>query len=354
MLYNKCTSELTKMNVWVLSVGLNRLGCFEANKDRIVEKGVLPLYLELVEKSCNEDERLIAAQGLWIFGYSDRCRNLIQNDAQMLSALHSLQQSSSSRDELRRAVAGALWIIEGRRSGVGAVPKSPKLPAGAGHIYISYHWTCVQFVGRLRDKLRSFGYKVFVDTENMGTCGLPLETVFEGLEKACVLIMCMSQKYKDSPCCRNGGQLKSNRPLRIQHALRLRRDILPLRLQQKYNPDGWLASVTNTRLIFDFSRDENLENVTMALIRELGPRGKSKSSLAAAAAAASVASVEQGEGMTTSAVYTSRSPSNQSVASGGQSVGIATDVVASRVIHWTESDVSHWLMDNGLTSAIDR
>jgi len=70
-----------------LSPGLNRLGCFEANKDRIVEKGVLPLYLELVEKSCNEDERLIAAQGLWIFGYSDRCRNLIQNDAQMLSGI---------------------------------------------------------------------------------------------------------------------------------------------------------------------------------------------------------------------------------------------------------------------------
>ena len=35
----------------------------------------------------------------------------------------------------------------------------------------------------------------------------------------------------------------------------------------------------------------------MALIRELGPRGKSKSSLAAAAAAASVVSVEQGEGV---------------------------------------------------------
>jgi len=56
-------------------------------------------------------------------------------------ALHSLQQSSSSRDELRRAVAGALWIIEGRRSGVGAVPKSPKLPAG-GQILIQYTGFC--------------------------------------------------------------------------------------------------------------------------------------------------------------------------------------------------------------------
>ena len=82
----------------------------------------------------------------------------------------------------------------------------------------------------------------------------------------------------------------------VEHAVRLRKDIIPLRLQQKYNADGWLSSIINTKLSFDFSREENLESVTTALVRELGPRGRSKSSLAAAAAAASVSVMEQRAG----------------------------------------------------------
>ena len=77
-------------NAYILSyLGLNRLGCFEANKDRIVEKGILPLYLELIQKPCNDDERLIAVQGLWIFSYSDKARNLILNDTEVLAGMTS-------------------------------------------------------------------------------------------------------------------------------------------------------------------------------------------------------------------------------------------------------------------------
>ena len=34
--------------------------------------------------------------------------------------------------------------------------------------------------------------------------GLPLELMFEAMEKTCVILLCMTQKYKDSPNCRNG------------------------------------------------------------------------------------------------------------------------------------------------------
>ncbi len=76
----------------------------------------------------------------------------------------------------------------------------------------------------------------------------------------------------------------------IEHACRLKKDLIPLRLQTKYNPDGWLAQVIGSKMYFDFSRDENLENMTTSLVRELGSRGRSRTAVAAAAAAASATS----------------------------------------------------------------
>ena len=50
--------------------------------------------------------------------------------------------------------------------------------------------------------------------------------------------------------------------------------MIPLRLQEKYLPDGWLGIMMGTKLWFDFSREENIDIHIPNLIREIGDRGK--------------------------------------------------------------------------------
>ena len=69
-----------------------------------------------------------------------------------------------------------------------------------------------------------------------------------------------------------------------EYIFRLRKDIVPLRLQPGYRPDGWLGILVGTRLYFDFSKEDLATSNLPRLIKELGNRGKIHAPVARAAA----------------------------------------------------------------------
>ena len=78
-----------------------------------------------------------------------------------------------------------------------------KVKAGiSGHIMISYQWANQKILIKIRDELRKKGYDVWMDIDQMG--GSTLAAMADAVEKASVVLVCMSQKYKDSPNCRAG------------------------------------------------------------------------------------------------------------------------------------------------------
>ena len=54
-----------------------------------------------------------------------------------------------------------------------------------------------------------------------------------------------------------------------EYTFRLRKKIVPLRLQPKYYPDGWLGILVGSKLVFDCSLQEKIEDSIRHLIREL-------------------------------------------------------------------------------------
>ena len=82
---------------------------------------------------------------------------------------------------------------------------------GAGiseHIMISYQWANQKILIKIRDEMRKKGYNVWMDIDQMG--GSTLAAMAEAVEKASVVLVCVSQKYKDSPNCRAGEYTFSN------------------------------------------------------------------------------------------------------------------------------------------------
>lgn len=55
---------------------------------------------------------------------------------------------------------------------------------------------------QIRDVLRSHGFKIWMDIDNI--TGSSLQAMAEAVEKADVILMCMSEKYKNSLNCRSG------------------------------------------------------------------------------------------------------------------------------------------------------
>lgn len=54
----------------------------------------------------------------------------------------------------------------------------------------------------------------------------------------------------------------------------MHKDILPIRLQPRYQPDGWLGALVGNKYAFDFSNMDKYDSSFRGLNKELGERGR--------------------------------------------------------------------------------
>ena len=76
---------------------------------------------------------------------------------------------------------------------------------------ISYQWDVQNLVIQIKNKLQADGFKVWMDVDEMG--GSTLESMARAVENASVVLVCVSQKYKESPNCRSGNDERSMREI---------------------------------------------------------------------------------------------------------------------------------------------
>ena len=127
---------------------------------------------------------------------------------------------------------------------------------------ISYQWDSQEVLVEVKNKLQASGYRVWMDLEQMG--GSTLEAMAKAVENASVILVCVSQRYKESPNCRSEAE----------YAYQLRKDIIPLMMEHNYRPDGWLGMIVGTKLWIDFRNSYGIEAGVGKLLRELGGRGR--------------------------------------------------------------------------------
>ena len=87
---------------------------------------------------------------------------------------------------------------------------------------ISYQWDVQKSMIHLKTQLQEQGYKVWMDVDEMG--GSTLESMARAVENASVVLVCVSQKYKESPNCRSGRHLHVFSPLHSLSSFSLEAD----------------------------------------------------------------------------------------------------------------------------------
>ncbi|KAL8606719.1 hypothetical protein ACOMHN_018753 [Nucella lapillus] len=267
--------------------GLGNLTQNDDNKKLLMEKDVLKL-LEPILDSGSEVEKQEAAHIVWNMAFNKENRTKMEKDKELIDRLERLKGSDCI--EVANAAKGALWVLNmdkrvqrdrqlnwGTASSSSALPSPsahglPTLPyplvpspAGGGqrgHVMISYQWSNQKVIMEICNSLRSRGFHVWMDVDNIS--GSTLQAMAEAVEKAEAVLMCMSSRYKDSPNCRTEAE----------YAFQLMRPIIPLLMERSYQPDGWLGILKGSKLFFDFSGKYPYEKKIEDLVKELGHRGR--------------------------------------------------------------------------------
>jgi len=150
---------------------------------------------------------------------------------------------------------------------------APSEAKSAKRIMISYQWDNQPIIKRLAESLKSAGYNVWLDLEQMS--GSTLSAMADAVEGSEVVVVCLSSKYQNSKNCRLEGE----------YAHLNSKTIVPLMMEGNFRPTGWLGLIIGGRLWFDFTNEErhtaSYQGLLSELQRSLGPP-KSGAALAGA------------------------------------------------------------------------
>ena len=286
-----------------LAEGLSHLAVNDTNKKILGQKGATSVLISVIKTSSEDAEKVSAIKALWMLAFDDNNKKAIRQEDGAVGLLCHLQHSKDS--QVQRAAAGALWEVEGKTA-----RNVEGTESTGNHVMISYQWDSQEMLVEVKNRLQASGYRVWMDLEQMR--GSTLEAMAKAVENSSVVLVCVSERYKESPNCRSEAE----------YAYQLRKDIIPLMMQRKYRGDGWLGMLVGTKLWFDFSSKQSIEPSVTKLIKELGDRGKD--------------------------VDNTDEPSVTPVAPAVQPDDVDTAPSSPGVSTWTNEEVKQWFKEIGL------
>jgi len=259
----------TSFSLKEILLGVINLSVNDANKVILHDIGIIEILFEIIQVDSAkphhervlqglDEAKVMAAKILWNLSFNDVCLNTIKNHLDTLKSY-----SNSSNKNLRDNIMGILFEIAQRN-----IPKPTKLSEeieseshNTPHIMLSYQWGSQEIVKKIAFALRDAGYKIWLDIEEMQ--GSTLQAMADAVERSCIVLICLTQKYKESPNCRSEAEYTN----------KLRKHFIPLMLESNYQPDGWLGILLGEKLYYPFD-ETNFEATFNKLVKVIGNKGK--------------------------------------------------------------------------------
>ncbi|XP_052098072.1 uncharacterized protein LOC127732904 [Mytilus californianus] len=247
-------------SVHELVEGLAGLAKNDENKLKIMEKkDTYPLLKKSIMQNKAEQEQLAAVRAVWELSFVEKNKKILAKDKDLMSKLESLQKHDNQ--DIANSAGRALFVInpDNEKNLMKSVDdsKSKLEHPEQEHIMISYQWSNQKTILQIKDKLRQNNFPVWIDVDFME--GSMLQMMASAIEKASVVLICYSEKYKDSKNCRTEAE----------YAFARDKMIIPVLLQNRYRPDGWLGILIGSKKFYDFSGKYDFEKKFLELRGEL-------------------------------------------------------------------------------------
>ena len=111
------------------------------------------------------------------------------------------------------------------------------------HIMISYNTSNREMVLKIKEKLEALNYKIWIDINDIH--GSSLESMAGAIENSFVVLICISERYRESINCQ----------AEAQYAFKIKKPIIPCIMQKGYeNVSGWLGILMGDRIFINFTK----------------------------------------------------------------------------------------------------
>ena len=129
---------------------------------------------------------------------------------------------------------------------------------------ISYNSASRSLCLQIKSQLEEAGYKVWIDVNDIH--GSSLDSMARAVEDARTVLICITEKYRQSLNCQ----------AEAQYAFKMNKHIVPLIMEKDYeNVRGWLGIIMSDKIFVNFTKYE-FDECIRRLKNEISSRSKAR------------------------------------------------------------------------------
>ena len=182
---------------------------------------------------------------IWALIFHHKLRRLLLDNYEDFRIYLKEILINSNEQGVQAAAKGILWQLESHAN----ITKTPEqlqsietVPELKYDLMISYSHANKDLCYQIHQSLLKNNFRVWLDFDNM--YGSTLQSMATAIESSEIVVICMSNPYKQSAYCRSEAE----------YAYTRQRKIIPLVMEKKYRPDGWLGFICASKLYVDFTK----------------------------------------------------------------------------------------------------
>ena len=198
------------------------------------------------------DQYPITLDILWALSFNTDIQHQLRSNAAFMSKLVHLAKESENEQQ-RKATHGILWNL--RLIHQDRVISDTDDPS-VFDIMISYSHKDEAICKRIYQELNRRGYRVWIDFDQIH--GNVMDAMAQAIEQSQMILICMTEQYRRSNYCRAEAHYAFQRQLKL----------VPVLLQEHYQPDGWLLFLIGQLIYVDFTKHDFDHSMDM-LMKEL-------------------------------------------------------------------------------------
>lgn len=227
-------------------------------------------FIESLKKLIYESNDVVQFYAIRLFSqlaFSNEINQDLNKDTRFIEFIQELENKPSFKyKKLKKICTEFLWIIKNQNSS-----KTESIDSNSSnensHIMISYNTGSRELCLRVKCELERLNYKVWIDVSEIH--GSSLDSMAKAVENAMCVLMCVTEKYRNSVNCQ----------AEAQYSFRRQKIIIPLIMQKGYHDVyGWLGIIIGDKIFVDFVKYE-FEESMKRLIQQIQLNNSNKTSL---------------------------------------------------------------------------
>ena len=249
-IYVQKYSKGTNISLYAIIYSLYRLSVNNTMKKKVYFQFEIKRYLKSILEKCNEDETELILQLIAQLSFDKEIVNDLKLDDWFLKKFQSYSSNQFGKG-IKLLSDKILWnlkdlssnqLVDSRVLNASSIQNDSNKDTNK-HVMISYNSGSRDLCLKIKKKLEELEHKVWIDVEEIH--GSSLEAMAKAVEESACVLMCVTEKYRQSLNCQ----------AEAQYSFRINKPIIPLIMQIGYeNATGWIGFIMGDKIFINFTK----------------------------------------------------------------------------------------------------